>query len=344
MVENLAEPKCVLITGGCGFIGSNFINFISDRWKSTRIVNYDKLAFGASPNHVEKRIRDSDRYMFFEARLEDQDILTMCLNDHHVDMVIHFAAVTHVDESYTDRIGTIRDNIISTTSLLECVVNRNYKGVRRLVHISTDEVYGDSFGDITPKTENSLLNPTNPYAASKAACEMIIRSYGHSYRLPYVIVRMNNVYGPRQACTKLIPKFTKLALEGKPYPLMGDGLHKRSWMYVEDCSEAIKRVAESGQLGEVYNIGTDFEITNVDLTRKIHSIVNKLKKRGESSPSFIPIPDRPYHDRQYYIDFSKIKNAMDWQCTTPFDDGLLATINYYVKQNKQGIVTSRLHG
>ncbi|KJH42583.1 NAD dependent epimerase/dehydratase family protein [Dictyocaulus viviparus] len=241
-------------------------------------------------------------------------------------MVIHFAAITHVDESYTDRVGTIRDNVISTTSLLEY------------------EVYGDSFDDNTPKTEDSQLNPTNPYAASKAACEMVIRSYWHSYKLPYVMVRMNNVYGPRQAYTKLIPKFTKLALDGKPYPLMGDGLHKRSWMYVEDCSEAIRRVAEDGQLGEVYNIGTDFEITNVDLTRKIHDIVNKLKRRERSNPAFMPIPDRPYHDRRYYIDFSKIREAMGWQCTTPFEEGLMKTIDYYLKQGKQEMATSRLHG
>ncbi|KAJ1351651.1 hypothetical protein KIN20_033007 [Parelaphostrongylus tenuis] len=259
-------------------------------------------------------------------------------------MVIHFAAITHVDDSYTDRIGTIHDNIISTTSLLECIVNRNYKEVQKLVHISTDEVYGDSSDDTVPKTENSLLNPTNPYAASKAACEMVIRSYGHSYRLPYVIVRMNNVYGPRQACTKLIPKFTKLALEGKPYPLMGDGLHKRSWMYVEDCSDAIKRVAECGGLGEVYNIGTEFEITNLELTGKIHEIVGKLKKREKSSPSFMPILDRPYHDRRYHIDFSKIKKEMGWQCTTPFESGLMTTINYYVKQHKRELAAACLRG
>uniref|UniRef100_A0A1I7WQT2 NAD(P)-bd_dom domain-containing protein n=1 Tax=Heterorhabditis bacteriophora TaxID=37862 RepID=A0A1I7WQT2_HETBA len=235
------------------------------------------------------------------------------LGQFQVDMVIHFAAITHVDESYTDRVGTIQDNIISTTTLLESIVNRKYTGVKKLVHISTgkkynnngifqkvkltkegneehkkikysliffsDEIYGDSFDDATPKNENSLPNPTNPYAASKAACEVIIRSYWHSYKLPYVMVRMNNVYGPRQAYTKLIPKFTKFALDGKPYPLMGDGLHTRSWMYVADCSEAIRRVAEEGKLGEVYNIGTDFEMTNIELTRKIHAIVNKLQQR-----------------------------------------------------------------
>ncbi|CAI4233092.1 unnamed protein product [Auanema sp. JU1783] len=347
MSTNLNEPKCVLITGGCGFIGSNFINYMFDKWSNCKIINYDKLAFGASPKHVIKRIRDSDRYVFVEARLEDQEKLDQCLHEHQVDMVIHFAAITHVDESYTDRIGTIQDNVISTTTLLESLANRNYKGLKRFVHISTDEVYGDSFADSTPKNEQSLPNPTNPYAASKAACEMIIRAYWHSYKLPYVMVRMNNVYGPRQATSKLIPKFVKLALEGKPYPLMGDGLHTRSWMFVADCSEAIRRVAEDGTLGEVYNIGTDFEMTNRELTWKIHSIVNKLQDRDECEPALIHIPDRPYHDRRYYIDFTKIRNTMGWQCTTSFDKGLMETIEYYVREHrkeKNKSVESRIQG
>ncbi|CAP32737.1 Protein CBG14085 [Caenorhabditis briggsae] len=336
------EPKCVLITGGCGFIGSNYINFTFNKWKNTKFINYDKLAFGASPLHVEKEIRESPRYKFVEAKLEDQPTLIKTLAENEVDMVIHFAAITHVDESYSDRIGTIQDNIISTTTLLESIVNSPYKGVKKLVHISTDEVYGDSFEDTTPKSESaSLPNPTNPYAASKAACEMVIRSYWHSYKLPYVMVRMNNVYGPRQIHTKLIPKFTKLALDGQPYPLMGDGLHTRSWMYVEDCSEAITRVALEGTLGEIYNIGTDFEMTNIELTKMIHSTVSKILNREPTAPTFAPIPDRPYHDRRYYIDFSKIKNAMGWQCTTPFSEGLMTTIEYYVKLH---VATARLQG
>ncbi|CAI5456013.1 unnamed protein product [Caenorhabditis angaria] len=337
-----SQPSCVLITGGCGFIGSNYINVTFNKWQNTRFVNYDKLAYGASPNHVEKDIQNSPRYKFVEASLEDQQTLNRVLAENEVDMVIHFAAITHVDESYSDRIGTIRDNVISTTTLLESIVNSNYKGVTRLVHISTDEVYGDSFADVTPKNEAvSLPNPTNPYAASKAACEMVIRSYWHSYKLPYVMVRMNNVYGPRQIQTKLIPKFTKLALENKPYPLMGDGLHTRSWMYVEDCSEAISRVALDGKLGEIYNIGTEFEMTNIELTRMIHATVNKLMNRDNTEPSFTPIPDRPYHDRRYYIDFSKIKNAMGWECTTPFNEGLMKTIDYYIKLHQK---TARLQG
>jgi len=220
MSEIRHTPKNVLITGGCGFIGSNFINYIFDRWSTARIINIDKLAIGASSDNVVEQIRDSKRYNFVHGNLLDIPLIQQILIDNQIDTVIHFAAITHVDESYDNRIGTIQENLISTTSLLESI---NFaKCVKKFVHISTDEVYGDSHNDGEPKTENSLFNPTNPYAASKAACELIVQSYHHSYKLPYVMVRMNNVYGPRQAYSKLIPKFTKLAIEGKPYPLMGD--------------------------------------------------------------------------------------------------------------------------
>ncbi|CAJ0935590.1 unnamed protein product, partial [Mesorhabditis belari] len=321
MADDYGEPTNCLITGGCGFIGSNFINFIHEKWSKTKFVNYDKLTFGASTEHIEPRVIDGGRYTFIHADLLDQTTLNKALEENHIDTVIHFAAITHVDDSYADRIGTIQENIISTTTLLESIVNSSYKGVKRLVHISTDEIYGDSQeSDTTPKSETTLPNPTNPYAASKAACELIIGAYYRSYKLPYVMVRMNNVYGPRQAYSKLIPKFTKLALEEKPYPLMGDGKHCR-------------RVTQQGTVGEVYNIGTEFEMTNIDLTRKIHAIVNKLQERDQNDPKFTPIPDRPYHDRRYFIDFGKIKRAFGWECTTPFDEGLMETIQYYVKQH-----------
>uniref|UniRef100_A0A914GVE2 NAD(P)-binding domain-containing protein n=1 Tax=Globodera rostochiensis TaxID=31243 RepID=A0A914GVE2_GLORO len=288
-------PKKVLVTGGCGFIGSNFINYIFGKWPDASFVNLDKLAFGASPEHIVDDIRSSHRYVF-----------------------VH---------------GTIQENVIATTTLLEAI---NFYGqVRRLVHISTDEVYGDSMDDATPKCEDSPLNPTNPYAASKAACEVIVRSYHHSYKLPYVMVRMNNVYGPRQAYSKLIPKFTRLALEGKPYPLMGDGMHSRSWMYVDDCAEAIRRIAERGRIGQTYNIGTEFEKCNLHLTEMLHEKVQKLMDRGASKLSFQPVADRPYHDRRYYINFTKIREELGWECTVPFDQGLAATLDYYVREYRK---------
>uniref|UniRef100_A0A915BAU8 dTDP-D-glucose 4,6-dehydratase n=1 Tax=Parascaris univalens TaxID=6257 RepID=A0A915BAU8_PARUN len=328
------QPHAVLITGGCGFIGSNFINYVFDRWPSTSFVNIDKLEFGASEENVELKVTKSERYKFVRGTVQDLELLLSTLREHEVDTVIHFAAITHVDESYSDRVGTIAQNVLSTTTLLEAVTF-HYPNLRRLVHISTDEVYGDSMNDIIPKNEKSLLNPTNPYAASKGACELILNAYWHSYKVPYVMVRMNNVYGPRQARSKLIPKFTTLAIEGKPYPLMGDGQHTRSWMYVDDCAEAILKVTENGRLGETYNIGTDFEKRNYDLTLQIHDIVAKLLNRKKSSPQFRHIPDRPYHDRRYYIDFSKINSEMNWRCTTDFSVGLAKTIEYYVKEYKK---------
>ncbi|VDM24296.1 unnamed protein product [Toxocara canis] len=341
------HPDAVLITGGCGFIGSNFINYVFNKWPSTSFVNIDKLEIGASEENIEEEIAQSGRYKFVHGTIQNLDLLLDVLQENKIDTVIHFAAITHVDESYNDRVGTIAENILSTTTLLEAVTF-HYHSLRRFVHISTDEVYGDSGNDIAPKNEKSLLNPTNPYAASKGACELILNAYWHSYKVPYVMVRMNNVYGPRQACTKLIPKFTTLAIEGKPYPLMGDGQHTRSWMYVDDCAEAIRKVTENGRLGETYNIGTDFEKRNYDLTLQIHDMVAKLLDRERTAPKFRRIPDRPYHDRRYFIDFTKISNEMKWRCTTDFDFGLSKTIEYYVNEYKKNAdrngEIARLHG
>ncbi|VDK48825.1 unnamed protein product [Anisakis simplex] len=327
------KPHSVLITGGCGFIGSNFINYIFEKWHSTRIVNIDKLEYGASEDHIVSSVANSERYTFVNGTIRNMDLIIDLLNEHQIDTVINFAAITHVDESYTDRLHTIDENILSTTTLLEALTF-HYHNLRRFVHISTDEVYGDSKDDRTAKSEMSLPNPTNPYAASKAACELIINAYWHSYKIPYVMVRMNNVYGPRQASSKLIPKFTALAIEKKPYPLMGDGQHTRNWMYVDDCAEAVRRITESGRLGETYNIGTDFEKCNYDLTVQIHQTVAKLLNRPQTVPTFRYIPDRPYHDRRYFIDFTKIKKELKWKCTTEFDAGLLKTIEYYVDKFK----------
>ncbi|KAI6230298.1 DTDP-D-glucose 4,6-dehydratase [Aphelenchoides fujianensis] len=326
-------PRNLFVTGDCGFIGSNFINYVFEKWNLGRLVNIDKLAVGASPENIVERVQKSGRYTFVQGNLLDIPLVQRLLIENEIDTVIHFAAITHVDESYENRIGTIQENVIATTSLLESV--NVAKSVRRFVHISTDEVYGDSHDDGEPKTETSLFNPTNPYAASKAACELIVTSYHHSYKLPYVMVRMNNVFGPRQAYSKLIPKFTKLAIEGKPYPLMGDGMHTRSWMFVEDCAEAIVRVTERGRVAECYNIGIEFEKANLHLTQMIHEIVGEMLQRPPTKPTFAPIPDRPYHDRRYFIDFSKIRECLGWECSTPFEKGLKRTIEFYVEDYRR---------
>uniref|UniRef100_A0A0N5B1F9 dTDP-D-glucose 4,6-dehydratase n=1 Tax=Syphacia muris TaxID=451379 RepID=A0A0N5B1F9_9BILA len=336
------QPRSILVTGGCGFIGSNFINYMFDKWPNTIFVVIDRLDDEGSEYNIQESIRNSPRYKLIKECLTRKQIITKTLFAFQVDTVVHFAAITHVDQSYSDRFGTIIGNVAATVNLLEAVTFE-YKGVKRFVHISTDEVYGDSYLDATPKTEQSLLNPTNPYAASKGACELIIKSYWRSYKLPFLMVRMNNVYGPRQASSKLIPKFTLLAIEEKPYPLMGDGQHTRNWMFVDDCAEAIKRVTETGRIGETYNIGTEFETTNYSVTEKIHNIVQKKMHRPKSKLLLEKIPDRPYHDRRYYMDCSKIKNEMKWSCKVPFEEGLQKTIDYYIDQY-QTQLDLRSHG
>ncbi|KAL3990514.1 NAD dependent epimerase/dehydratase family protein [Acanthocheilonema viteae] len=325
------QPSSALITGGCGFIGSNFISSMFQKWHKTRFVNIDKLTYEIRETNVAAKVRQSNRYKFFKGTIRDIDLLLRLLQDYQIDTIIHFAAITDVDKSYIDRIGTIEENTMSMTILLE-VIAFQYNGIKRFVHISTDEVYGESEEGSVLKMEYSLLNPTNPYAASKACCEMILNAYWHSYKIPFVMIRMNNVYGPNQTRTKLIPKFISLAVEGKPYPLMGNGMHKRSWIYVDDCIDAIRRVCEIGKIGEIYNIGTEFEITNYDVTIMIHECVNELLKRNKTSPQFEPIIDRPYHDQRYCIDFTKISQELNWKSITSFKDGLQKTINHYLTE------------
>ncbi|VDP13094.1 unnamed protein product [Onchocerca flexuosa] len=341
------QPSSVLVTGGCGFIGSNFINSIFQKWHTARFVNIDKLTYEIRETNIAVGIRQSNRYKFIKGTVRDIDLLLNLLKDYQIDTIIHFAAMTHVDKSYADRIGTIEENVISMTTLLEAAAFR-YSGIKRFVHISTgsfhflhfrnisnscsDEVYGDSKKGDASNAEYSALNPTNPYAASKACCEMILNAYWHSYKIPFVMVRINNVYGPNQTLSKLIPKFISLAAEGKSYPLMGDGRHTRNWIYVDDCTDAIKCVCEMGKIGEIYNIGTEFEISNYDITMLIHQTVNELLKRKNTSPTFEPIMDRPYHDRCYCIDFTKIFRELNWKSSTTFMDGLQKTIKHYLNE------------
>ncbi|MCP9264991.1 dTDP-glucose 4,6-dehydratase [Dirofilaria immitis] len=312
------QPSSILITGGCGFIGSNFINSTFYKWHTTRFINIDKLKYESRETNIIAKIRQSNRYKFIKGTVRDTDLLINLLRDYQIDTIIHFAAMTDVDKSYSDRIGTIEENVMSIMTLLE-IISFRYNGIKRFLHISTDEVYGDSRNGSMPKMEYSLLNPTNPYAASKACCEMILNAYWHSYKVPFLMVRINNVYGPNQTL-KLIPKFISLAVEGKPYPLMGDGMHMRSWIYVDDCTDAIRRVCEMGRIGEIYNIGTEFEISNYDVTMMIHQTVNELLKRNNILPKFQPIMDRPYHDRRYCIDFTKISRELGWKSCIAFKD------------------------
>ncbi|VDD94042.1 unnamed protein product [Enterobius vermicularis] len=339
------QPVSILVTGGCGFIGSNFVNYIFDKWPNSKLVIIDKLdkKSGGTEKNIFEHIRHSARYKFVKACLSDKQMIVDVLRTFQVDTVLHFAAITHVDQSFSERVSTINTNILGTVNLLEAI-SFDYNGVKRFLHVSTDEVYGDSANCDTPKNEKSLMDPTNPYSASKAACELILNAYRHSYKIPSLLVRMNNVYGPRQVCSKLIPKFILLAIEGKPYPLYGDGQHVRSWIYIDDCTEAIKRVVEDGRIGEIYNIGTDFEITNYSVTLQIHEQIQKFYQRESTSPQFKKIADRPYHDRRYYIDTRKINNELNWSCKVPFREGLQKTIKYYIEKYSNTRINTSIRG
>ena len=247
--------KNLLITGGCGFIGSNFINYYFYK-NDINIINLDAMYYCADINNINKDIRDSSRYKFIKGNLCSSDLIDFILNTYNIDTIIHFAAQSHVQNSFDDSLQYTQDNILGTHTLLE--ICRKYGKIDKFIHVSTDEVYGESlFNNDTKKDENSILCPTNPYAATKAAAEMIATSYYHSFKIPIIITRGNNVYGVNQYPEKLIPRFIKLLKEDKPVTIQGDGTNLRSFLHVNDVVSAFECILEKGIIGEIYNIGAD---------------------------------------------------------------------------------------
>ena len=245
----------LLITGGCGFIGSNFINMY---FKNVNIlVNIDALYYCADEKNVEISIRESKNYKFVKGNLTDIDLVNNILNEYKITHVIHFAAQSHVQNSFDNSLLFTRDNVLATHTLLECC--RKYGMIQKFIHVSTDEVYGESMleDDEQKKTEKTVLCPSNPYAATKAGAELIAQSYYHSFKMPIIITRGNNVYGPNQYPEKLIPKFIKLLNEDKKVTIQGDGSNVRAFLHVTDTVNAFACILEKGKLGEIYNIGCD---------------------------------------------------------------------------------------
>ena len=316
----LSKSKNLLVTGGCGFIGSNFINIFYDRYPNINIINIDALYYCADINNINERVRNSNRYTLVKGNICSQDLLKHILEFYHIDTVIHFAAQSHVQTSFTDSLQYTQDNVIGTHTLLECC--RIYNKIIRFIHVSTDEVYGESLLDITEnkKTEQSLLCPTNPYAASKAAAESFVQSYIKSFNMPIIITRGNNVYGPNQYPEKVIPRFIHQLNSGKKITIQGRGDCVRGFLHVNDTADAFIKILEKGKIGEIYNIGCDedMEISILDLARKIHNL-SKIKVSIEDSIKYIE--DRPFNDKRYYISNEKLKK-MGWKITTNLDEGL----------------------
>ena len=321
--------KNILITGGCGFIGSNFINFFYNHADNYKIINLDAMYYCACETNVNKEIRESDRYKLVKGNLCSYDLVYHIIHDYNIEYIIHFAAQSHVQNSFDDSLQYTKDNIVGTHNLLE--VCRKYGKVKRFIHESTDEVYGESMiSDIeNKKNEESILCPTNPYAATKAGAELIAQSYYHSFNLPIIITRGNNVYGANQYPEKIIPRFIKQLKEDKKVTIQGDGSNIRAFIHVMDVARAFALILEKGEIGEIYNIGSD-DNEEYSVLEIAKMLIKKIKKTDEYSGHIEYIEDRPFNDKRYYISNEKIKK-LGWNIIENFEEGINSLIDNKIK-------------
>ncbi|CAI4231713.1 unnamed protein product [Auanema sp. JU1783] len=319
-------PKNVMITGGCGFIGSNFVNYIHDAWPTCNFVNVDKLILNSDTYNVTKEVRESPRYKLVIADIKNSQAIMNALKENEIDSVIHFAADCTSTRCYNETIEAIENNVVSFIAFLETI--HKYGGVKRFLHISTDEVYGDSGlgADEEGKTEHSQLLPGNPYAATKIAGEAYVNAFRNELGLPIVTARMNNIYGPNQWDIKVVPRFIEIAKVRGNYTIQGTGQQLRSWLFVDDASEGISAVFLKGKLGETYNLGTYYEKNVADLARFIQQEVDRQLGREPVEPKYVSIPDRPYNDLRYFIDISKAEKELGWKPKTSFEEGMSRTV------------------
>lgn len=323
MVEykiNSLPKKNLLITGGCGFIGSNFINRFFPKNKVNKLVNIDAMYYCASEENVKEDIRQNTNYIFKKGNICDYGFIEKTLKEDEITHVIHFAAQSHVQNSFDDSINFTYDNILGTHTLLEAC--KKYGKIVKFIHVSTDEVYGESMNTIeeTHKTEHSILCPTNPYAATKAGAELLAQSYNHSFKMPIIITRGNNVYGPNQYPEKLIPRFIELLKDDKKVTIQGDGSNVRAFLHANDTASAFETILEKGEIGEIYNIGCDDGMEYSVL--EIAKILIKLIKNTEDYDEWIEyIEDRPFNDKRYYISNQKLRD-LGWEIKEDFMESL----------------------
>jgi len=326
----------ILVTGGAGFIGSNFVRqWIAE--ESSRLVNLDKLTYAGNLDSLAE-VAGNPRHVFVQGDIGDGALITQLLNEYRPQAIVNFAAESHVDRSIDGPGAFVETNVMGTFRLLDAA--RGYFGTLapenqktfRFLHVSTDEVYG-SLGREGKFTETTPYSPNSPYSASKAASDHLARAYHHTYGLPTIITNCSNNYGPYQFPEKLIPLMILNALEGKPLPVYGDGQQIRDWLFVEDHCRALRTVLAKGRPGEVYNIGGDCEQANLDVVRTITAIVDRLAPGLPHGPcaSLIKfVKDRPGHDRRYAIDASKIRRELGWTPRENFQSGLERTVRWYL--------------
>jgi dTDP-glucose 4,6-dehydratase len=312
--------KNILITGGAGFIGSNFINHVLNERDDYNVVNLDKLTYAGNLENL-KNTETKKNYHFIKGDIANSDLVNYIFEKHQIKFVINFAAESHVDRSILGSEIFYRTNVIGTNVLLETA--RRYE-VEKFIQISTDEVYG-SLGSEGQFTERTSLSPNSPYSSSKAAADMMALSFHHTYGIPVVITRCSNNYGQYQFPEKLIPLMIINALNNKKLPVYGDGMNVRDWIYVIDHNKAIDIVFEKGKAGEVYNIGASNEMPNIEIVK----LILKHLKKSEDLIEFVK--DRPGHDRRYAIDSTKIKMELEWKPEFTFESAIQDTIDWYIK-------------
>ena len=322
-IFKIFEPKCIMVTGGCGFIASNFLLYMVPKYPNIQFINVDKVDYCSTMTGLSHL---PNNYHFYSTNISNTSFIQYILSHHRVDTIMHFAAQSHVDNSFGNSISFTQDNVLGTHHLLESA--RNYGGVARFIHVSTDEVYGEVDIDET-STEKSLLNPTNPYAASKAAAEFIVKSYYKSYNIPIIITRGNNVYGPGQYPEKLIPKFILELTQNRKMPIHGKGETIRNFIFVEDVARAFEKVLFHGSIGQIYNIGTENEHRVIDIAKLLHSKLS-LSKTFEDCVDYVE--DRPFNDFRYSVDSRRLLD-LGWNTQTTFEDGIRKTIEWYQKTN-----------
>jgi len=328
----------ILVTGGCGFIGSTFVlDWIAAHDES--VINLDKLTYAGNPANLAS-LAGSNRYRFVEAGIEDTATVAGLLREHAVRAVVNFAAESHVDRSISGPEAFIQTNVVGTLRLLEAA-KTHWAGLAgaardgfRFLHVSTDEVYGTLGPQDAAFTEAHPFRPNSPYAASKAASDHLVRSYGETYGLPVLTTNCSNNYGPRHFPEKLIPLVIHNALAGKALPVYGDGRQVRDWLYVSDHCAAIRRVLEAGRTGETYNIGGNSEMENIEVVRTICALLDKERPRADGqayAEQIAFVADRPGHDRRYAIDANKISRELGWAPTETFQSGILKTVRWYLE-------------
>lgn len=328
-------PHTLLVTGGAGFIGSNFVQWVLQQHPELTVINLDKLTYAGNMANLASLQGDA-RHVFVHGDIADQALVSQLLQTHQPQALVHFAAESHVDRSIHGPADFLQTNILGTFNLLECTRAhlQKHPGVDfRYLQVSTDEVYGSLSPQAEPFTEAHRFEPNSPYSATKAAADHLVRAWHHTYGLPVLTTNCSNNYGPLHFPEKLIPLVIHRALNGQPLPIYGDGQQIRDWLYVQDHARAIWRVLQAGVLGETYNIGGWNEMTNLDVVRTVCATLDELHPRADGvsyAQQMTFVADRPGHDRRYAIDARKIERELGWRPQETFATGIRKTVQWYL--------------